>query len=131
MRYITCCAYIACCAYIIPRLSQLVKLYQIEVQDKNVYPSSFDRSNTNIATEYLPELLTLLLRMLFVGKDKDLKVGAIGQAIMQAIQPRVLQTAILIGLGVQMHFHFASRILIDTLDAFENSYSYSKVQSYE
>jgi hypothetical protein len=48
-----------------------------------------------------------------VGKDKDLKVGSIGQAIMQAARPRILQAPLV--LGVQMHFHFASRFLIDTV----------------
>ncbi|KAL5022622.1 hypothetical protein ScPMuIL_001777 [Solemya velum] len=101
------------------------------VQDKNVYPSSLDITDTETVTEYLPESLTFLLRMLFVGKDKDLKVGSIGQAIMQAARPRVLQAPLLLGLGVQMHFHFASRFLIDTLDSLGYSCSYSEVQGYE
>ena len=50
---------------------------------------------------------------------------------MQATRPRVLQAPLLLGLGVQMHFHFASRFLIDTLDGLGYSCSYSEVQSYE
>ena len=55
--------------------------------------------------------------MLFVGKDKDLKVGSIGQAIIHATRPSVLQIPLLLGVGVPMHIHFTSRFLIDTLDA--------------
>ena len=92
----------------------------------NVYRSSLDISNGKIATEQLPESLTLLLRMLFVGKDKDLKVGSIGQAA----QPRVLQAPLLLGLGVQIHFHFTSRFFIDILDALGYNCSYSEVQKF-
>ena len=44
-----------------------------------------------------------------------MKIASIGQAIMQAAQPRVLLAPLQIGLGVQMHHYFGSRILIDSL----------------
>ena len=117
---------------LIKTAAQLIKSdIKSVVQDKSIYPSSLDMSNNETVKEYLPESLRLLLKMLFVGKDKDLKVGSIGQAIMQATRPRVLQAPLLLGLGVQIHFHFASRFLIDTLDALGYSCSYSEVQSYE
>ena len=104
--------------------AQLIKNdIKSRVKDKDVYPpSNIDISNTNIATGYLPESLTVLLRMMFVVKGKDLG---------HATQPRVLQTSILLWLGVQIHFHFASRICIDSLAALGYSCFYSKVQSYK
>ena len=57
----------------------------------------------------------MLLRDLFVGKDVQAKNSSIGQAIMQAARPKVLLVPLQIGLGVQLHHHYASRFLIDTL----------------
>lgn len=100
-------------------------------QNKDIYPTSLEMSTVHAATKFLPESLKLLLEMLFVGKGKDLKVCSLGQAIMQATRPRVLQAPLLLGLGIQMHFHFASRFLIDTLFAHGYSCSYTEVQTYE
>ena len=50
-----------------------------------------------------------------MGKDVDLKRASIGQAIMQAARPRVLLAPLQIGLGLQLHHHFASRLLIESL----------------
>jgi len=47
--------------------------------------------------EYLPQTLQLLLSNLFVGKNTDTKVAAIGQAIMQATRPRVLIALLQLG----------------------------------
>lgn len=43
------------------------------------------------------------------------KIASIGQAIMQAARPRVLLAPLQVGLGVQLHHHFASHFLIDSL----------------
>jgi hypothetical protein len=51
------------------------------VQDKTFYPSSLDMSTAEVAMNFLPESLRILLEILFVGKEKDLKVCAQGQAI--------------------------------------------------
>ena len=59
------------------------------------------------------------------------KNGSIGQAIIQAARPRVIIAPLRLGLGVQMHHHFASRILIDSLYAHGFCCSYSEVQRYE
>ena len=54
-----------------------------------------------------------------------MKIAAIGQAIMQAARPRVLLAPLQFGLGVQMHHHFASRFLIDSLHKHGFCCSYS------
>ena len=83
------------------------------MSNNDSYPSSEDISNTDLA--YLPVSLRLLLEQLFVGKDNIVKIASIRQAIMQAVRPRVLLPPLQLGLGVQMHHHFASRFLIDSL----------------
>ena len=60
-----------------------------------------------------------------------MKLASIGQCIMQAIRPRTILAPLQIGLGVQMHHHFASRFLIDTLHGHGFSCSYTEVQRYE
>ena len=64
-------------------------------------------------------------------KDVDLKRASIGQAIMQAARPRVLLAPLKIGLDVQLHHHFASRLLIDSLHRLGFCYSYQEVQTFE
>jgi len=101
------------------------------LQSKDVYPSSHQMSNTTDNLSYLPNTLQHFLDVLLVGKEKNVKVGSIGQALMQATRPKVLLTPLQLGLGVQMHHHFASRCLLDTLYQHGFCCSYSEVQRYE
>ena len=79
------------------------------------YPSTNELS-TEESIEFLPTTLRTLLGVILVaGKDVQTKIASIGQAIMQAARPRVLLAPLQVGLGVQLHHHFASRFLIDTL----------------
>jgi hypothetical protein len=98
---------------------------------KEFYPSALQLSSTENILSYLPNSLRHFLDALFVGEDKDLKIGSIGQAMMQATRPRVLLTPLQLGLGVQMHHHFASRFLLDTLYQHGFCCSYTEVQRYE
>ena len=50
------------------------------IQPKDVYPTSLAMSAIPEATNFLPQSLRLLLNCLLVGKDKDLKWCALGQA---------------------------------------------------
>ena len=50
---------------------------------------------------------------------------------MQACRPRALIAPLQLGLGVQMHHHFVSKCLIDTLSNLGFSRSYWEVQKYE
>ena len=100
------------------------------IQPKDVYPTSLAMSAIPEATNFLPQSLRLLLNCLLVGKDKDLKLCALGQAIMPT-RPRIRTAPLQLGLGVQMHSHFASRFLIDTLNTHGFCSSYSEVQKYE
>ena len=101
------------------------------VQLKGTYPTNLSMSGIFEATNYIPESLCLLLNTILVGEEKRLEVCSLGQTIMQAARPRVLIAPLQLGLGVQMHSHFASRFLIDTLNAHGFCSSYSEVQKYE
>ena len=81
--------------------------------------------------EYLPESLRVFLRLIFSEKNARVKIASVGQAIMQASRPRVLIAPLQIGLGVQLHHHFASEFLIDTLYNMGFCISYSEIQKYE
>ena len=65
-----------------------------------------------------------------MGKDVDLKRASIGQAIMQAARPRVLLAPLQIGLGVQLHHHFASRLLIDSVHPLGFCFPYQDVKRF-
>ena len=58
-------------------------------------------------------------------------MAAVGQAIMQAARPRAIIAPLQLGLGLQMHHHFASKFLIETLNNLGFSSSYSEVMLYE
>ena len=94
------------------------------------YPSKNDLEQDAIL-EYVPKTLLIFLRKIFAGKDNDLKLASVGQAIMQAARPRVLLAPLQFGLAVEMHDQFGSRFLIDTLNKHGFSSSYSEVQKFE
>ena len=83
----------------------------IPVPDFREYPGE-ENMQKEQALSYLPESLCLLLRSIMTGKDIDLKVASIGQAIMQAARPRVIIAPLQLGLGLQCHHHFGSRFLM-------------------
>jgi hypothetical protein len=100
-------------------------------QSKDVYPSSGEITSAEEAMAFIPGSLQLLLQTLAVGNDRDTKIASLGQAIMQCIRPRVLIAPLQIGLGVQMHHHFASKFLIDTLHEHGFCSSYKEVKKFE
>ena len=65
------------------------------------------------------------------GRDTDLKLSSLGQALIQACRPRTLVPPLQLGLGVQLHHHFASEFLIQSLNRLGFCCSYGEVQKYE
>ena len=88
------------------------KLIKSEIKEiecsKKEYPKSSSIASEEENLEYLPDSLKILPRELFVGTNVELKLAAIGQALMQATRPRILLAPLQIGLGVQMDHHFGS-----------------------
>ena len=101
-----------------------------DVSTKN-FPESAKMSSVDTALEFVPILLQTLLSTLFSGKDVSLKLASLGRAFVQATRPRALKAPLQLGLGVQMHHHFASKFLIDTLNLHGFYSSYSTIQVYE
>ena len=97
---------------------------------KDSYPTA-EEMNAEKAVEFLPESLCTLLRVLFPGANSGIKVASLGQAVIQATRPRVLLCPLQLGLGVQLHHHFSSRFLIDSLNNHGFCCSYSEVQLFE
>ena len=96
------------------------KLIKNDIKSINVdtsqYPSSDEIRSVEDNVEFLPGTLKAFLKNVLVGKDTRIKTASIGQAIMQSVRPRILNTPLQLGQGVQMHRQFGSRFLIDTLN---------------
>ena len=97
----------------------------------DVYPSLNKIEDPEEALKFLPSLLISFLKVMMTGKNTDVKLASIGQAIMQATRPRVLLAPLQFGLSTQMHHHFGSRFLVDTLYKHGFGCSYSEVQAFE
>ena len=95
------------------------------------YLSSDEIESEDKRIAFLPETLRILLEGLIIGKGAKMKITSIGQAIMQAARTRVLLAPLQFGLGVQMHHHYASRFLIDSLHYHGFCCSYNEVQQFE
>ncbi len=103
-------------------------------QTKDSYTSCSMLSSVGDAVLFLPDSLQLMLNTLFTSKCEQVKVASIGQAIMQIARPRTILALIQVGLGVQLHHHFASKFIIDTLNKFNKHgfcCSYSEVTKFE
>ena len=98
-------------------------------QDES-YPSVTELQNPT-ALNYVPPSLIYFLQHLFVGKDCSKKVSSIGHTVIQAVRPRSVIAPLQLGLAIQMHHLYRSKILINTLYAMGFSSSYSEVQSVE
>lgn len=96
----------------------------------DVYPSREEMS-VESSLQFIPQSLLTLLQGLFVGTNTALKIASIGQSIMQATRPRIILAPLQFGLAVEMHHHFASRFIVDSLYKHGFSCSYSEVQKFE
>ena len=83
--------------------------------NNNSYPSPDGLESSRKSVEYLPKSLSMFLNNLFVGKEKYVPLASIGQAIIQQVRVKVLIVPLQLGLAIQMHQHFRSRFLIDSL----------------
>lgn len=100
-------------------------------QDRKLYPDASDLADVDKALEFVPSSLKQLLGIIFQGKDVNVKLASVGQAIMQATRPRGILAPLQLGLGVQLHHHFQSKFLIDSLNEHGFCCSYSEVKRFE
>jgi len=77
----------------------------------DTYPTLAELELT-AALDFIPASLRFLLQHLFVGKDTSRKVAGIGEAVVEAVRPRALIAPLQLGLAVQMHHLYRSRLTI-------------------
>ena len=100
------------------------------ITPRESYPDSSEMSSAEGGIGMLPNnSLKVFLNRILTGKQVDVKMASLGQALMQAARPRVLTLPLQIGLGVQLHHHFASRFLIETLYRMGFCSSYDELKS--
>ena len=117
---------------IIETAAELIKNdIKLQAASRAQYPSQDDIASRETNLDFVPDSLQLLLTTVFSGKDVDMKVASIGQAIMQAARPCILICPLQIGLAVQMHHCFDSKFLIDTLYSLGFSSSDNEVLTFE
>lgn len=117
---------------IIKTAAKLIKSdIQAVNQTKESYTSCNELSSVEEALLFLPDSLQLMLSTLFTSKGEEVKLASIGQSIMQATRPRGILAPLQVGLGVQLHHHFASKFLIDSLNKHGFCCSYSEVIKFE
>ncbi|CAG2218591.1 unnamed protein product [Mytilus edulis] len=117
---------------IISTAAQLIKEDIKLITSKDIYyPSAEEMESETSNADYVPRSLRIFLNSLFSEADCITKISAIGHAIIQATRPRSVIAPLQIGLGIQMHHHFGSRFLVDTLYNLGFCSSYSEVQKFE
>ena len=94
---------------------------------RDFYPDPSEVRSLEKTVTYVPQSLRILLQETFSGKSCDLKVASIGQSIVQLTRLRAIVAPIQYGLAVQMHQHFGSRFLVDSLHSHGFCLPYSEV----
>ena len=117
---------------IIKTAAKLIKSdTQAVSQMKNSYACCHELSSVEEAVSFLPESLLVMLNTLFTVKQEPVKLASLGQATMQATQPRSVLAPLQVGVGIQLHHHFASKFLINSMNKYEFCCSYSEVIKFE
>ncbi len=111
-------------------MPNLFELARVRVIACSSYRDSTVHSST-VMVDNLPDSLKSFLGISLCAKNAEVKTASLGQALMQAARPRILTAPLRIGLGVQLHHHFGSRFLVDTLHNVGFSISYAEVQRFE
>ena len=83
-----------------------------------------------MSTEYVTTLLNVFLEELITSSGNDIRRAAIGQSIMQSARLNSLICPLTIGLAVQLHSIFGSRIMIDVLFKMGFCTSYTEVLKF-
>jgi len=95
------------------------------------YPSFREIESEEENLNFLPKSLRFLLQEIIKRKNVGVQTASIGQAIMQVTRPRVLVAPLQLGVGVQVHHHFASRFLNDSLHVHGSCSPYAEVKKFE
>ncbi|KAJ8895907.1 hypothetical protein PR048_001247 [Dryococelus australis] len=94
------------------------------VFDTKIYPAM-----ESLDLGQLPEILKTFLNRVIQGEVVERMNTAIGEAMMSACRPRSYISPTVLGIGVYIHRHQASRQLVDILSSLSFSTSYEEVQN--
>ena len=100
-------------------------------QQPDIYPRSTEMISVDEACNFLPNSLQPFLGELFTATDSKMKIASIGQAIVQSTRHRGLLAPLQLGLGIQLHHHFGSKFLVNTLHKFGFTCSYKEIVKFE
>ena len=99
--------------------------------NKEEYPNPEKLKSLEENRDYVPESLLTFLKQIIDHKNSEKKILSIGQAIIQACMPRGVIAPLQIGLGVQMHHLYGSKLLIEILNSMGFCSSYTEIQRFE
>ena len=93
------------------------KIITSEIKSITTRKNSYEFLNEISPVEKCLKIMcpSLCLLLSSIGFDTPRLISSIGPAVMQACKPRGLMSPLQIGLASQLHHHFSSRFLIDTL----------------
>ena len=95
--------------------------------DGSLYLSSTDALST--ALSFLSDSLRLFLQTI-AGGNMEEQTSPIGQALIQCLRAKDLPPSLYIDLVIQIHHHFGSKCLIDSLHEHQFYNSYKEMQKY-
>ena len=102
-----------------------------KTSDESKVYSNMASLSMDEAVALLPESMKVFLSGIITGKDTSTKLASLGQALMQAARPRAVTLPLQLDLGVQMHRHFGSRFLNETLYRMGFASSYEEIKRFE
>ena len=115
-------------------LRTAVKLIKSEVKSmpswKSEYPEANQMSSVEQSLGFLPTSFRILLELLFTGNDAK-RWRQLDKLLHRLYVLGLLIMPLLLGLAVEMHHHFASQYLIDTLNEHRFCSPYHEFQRFE
>ena len=115
---------------IIETAAKLIKNDIRALNPCNEYPTADDLTTEN-SMAFLPDSLVQFLQIIVASKNSQKIQASLGNAIVQVVRPRMNIVPLQWGLATQMHHHFGSRFLIDSLHQHGFCSSYQEVQMFE
>ena len=113
-------------------ITAAAKIIKNEIKNKQCDMSMYPTFNEDeLSTAYLTPMLNLFLQEIITATGHEIKRASIGQSIMQCCRPRSLLCPIPVGLAVQSHSMFGSRILCDLLNNLGYCISYTEILKFE
>jgi hypothetical protein len=117
---------------IMKEVARLIKSDILSIPpNKKEFDLFHDLGTASDILSFIPQSLLNFLENIFTGKDIKRKIGAIGQAIVQAVRPKTIAAPLQLGLAITLHHLFGSRQIIDLIHPLGLCSSYGGVVDFE